>query len=139
MVILFEERSGGRCRCRRHLFLRHLFLHSVPHTLFSPRQHGAVQARASIATARPGTALDHDQGRRGQALEAQQAAPIRARSRSRGGRLWAPGAGAGTGLPRRTCWADYYNPVFLQQGSFIRGAEEGAGTALMRARQIILK
>ena len=50
---------------------------SVPHTLFSPRQHGAVQARASTATPRPGAAPVHDQG-------LCQAAPIRGRRRSRG-------------------------------------------------------
>ena len=99
--ILFEDRSGGRCRCRRHLFLRHLYLESLPRTYFSPRQHGTVQARASTATARPGAAPDHDQDR--------QARPWRPSRPSQAGpaagpgvRLLAPGAGAGTGLPRRT-------------------------------------
>jgi len=86
--ILFEDRSGGRCRCRRPLFLRHLYLESLPRTYFSPRQHGTVQARASTATARPGAAPDHDQDR-----QAQQAVPGRARRRSRGAAAGAWGRG----------------------------------------------
>ena len=54
--ILLEDWSGGLCRYRRHLFLQ-----SLPHTLFSPCQHGTVQALASTATARHGAAPDHDQ------------------------------------------------------------------------------
>jgi len=49
---------------------------SVPHTLFSPRQHGVVQARASTATARP---------RRPPIGAGARRPPIRARRRSRGG------------------------------------------------------
>jgi hypothetical protein len=50
----------------------------------------------------------------------------RAHRRSGGGR---PGrAPACRGGPCLACWADYYNPLFLHQGSFIRGAEEGAGS-----------
>ena len=134
--ILFEDWSGGLCRCRRHLFLRHLFLQSLPHTLFSPRQHGTVQARASTATARL----------------ARPRIMIRTSRPGPGGpagRPNPPGPGCGRlrqgrapacrGGPCLACWADYYNPLFLQQGSFIRGEGEGAGTALMGARQIILK
>ena len=97
--ILFEDWSGGLCRCRRHLFLRHLFLQSLPHTLFSPRQHGTVQARASTATARlarPRIMIRTSRPGPGGPAGRPNPPPVP------WARLRAPGAGAGTGLPRRT-------------------------------------
>ena len=99
-------------------------------------RHGPQQRRLDLArppimirTARPGLG-----GPAGRPRQGPPPVP--------GCGCWRLGPGrapACRGGPCLACWADYYNPLFLQQGSFIRVEGEGAGTALMGARQIILK
>ena len=134
------SRCRCRCRCRRHLFLRNLFLQETCVFLCHTRcshlasmglcRHGPRQRRLDqqLDLARPPI---------GAGSRPPQSEPAAGPGGAGCGRLEPGRAPACSGGPCLACSAVYYNPLFLHQGSFIRGAEEGAGTALMRAHEII--